>query len=543
MADGAVAAAGGAPTPAAAADPQPAGVYCSTAGVFFHDKESLAEHYRSDFHRYNLKRKVAGLPPVTKEWFEARRAQLLQQQQQQTTQQPQAPSLAAASSAAAADAQLMLGGAAAAAGPGGLDDRVWYDPLTRRRFYSENTYVAHTRSRKYQELVRRSGEEAPAPVVSRRPRGVGENGEAAGISGEAEQGGKPRHHRAPRGEAAAAGGFVVKPAAGTSAARLAAAEAAAAKAAAGGGGRRADGEEDEEDDGSEEWETTSMEDDEMAAGNSQEDDDEEEEAARWAEADNWDPRRSLFDGRVAPSLEDNLEHMWRHYGFSIPDAEACCDPEGLLRYLGAKLAVGRVPLYARGDDASARRFRSLHAVQRHMVDSGRCHLIYDGNEEEYEEFYDYSRVQEEEEGEEEEGEEGEGMDVEAAPGGGALVAASGRGRAKAAPAPAVAAPGEGVVVPSGGGKPLVLGTRALARYYRQRTRPDPASRDSVAAALVVARYRALGVETLARQARREAAARARGGAGAASASRDLRKRLAVSMRANINNDLPKNVPY
>jgi hypothetical protein len=36
------------------------------SGTYFSDKESLAEHYRSDFHRYNLKRKVAGLPPVTK---------------------------------------------------------------------------------------------------------------------------------------------------------------------------------------------------------------------------------------------------------------------------------------------------------------------------------------------------------------------------------------------------------------------------------------------------------------------------------------------
>lgn len=52
------------------------GFYCSTSGTYFNDKESLAAHYKSDFHRYNLKRKVAGLPPVTKEWFEARKAHL-----------------------------------------------------------------------------------------------------------------------------------------------------------------------------------------------------------------------------------------------------------------------------------------------------------------------------------------------------------------------------------------------------------------------------------------------------------------------------------
>lgn len=112
------------------------GLYCSTAGAYFESKDELAEHYRSDFHRrastathalhgcasrvsvrspaalrrcgtpagdvccarcssgsqhvanfappptqppsrYNLKRKIAGLPPVTREWYEARRAQLL----------------------------------------------------------------------------------------------------------------------------------------------------------------------------------------------------------------------------------------------------------------------------------------------------------------------------------------------------------------------------------------------------------------------------------------------------------------------------------
>jgi pre-60S factor REI1 len=52
------------------------GFYSSTSGTYFPDKQSLAEHYASDLHRYNLKRKVAGLPPVTKDWFDARKEQL-----------------------------------------------------------------------------------------------------------------------------------------------------------------------------------------------------------------------------------------------------------------------------------------------------------------------------------------------------------------------------------------------------------------------------------------------------------------------------------
>lgn len=52
------------------------GLYCSTSNMTFESEEALREHYKSDWHRYNLKRKVAGLAPVTQEWFETRRAAL-----------------------------------------------------------------------------------------------------------------------------------------------------------------------------------------------------------------------------------------------------------------------------------------------------------------------------------------------------------------------------------------------------------------------------------------------------------------------------------
>ena len=47
------------------------GLTCHTApGVTFTTMDELKEHYRSDWHRYNLKRKVAGLPVVGRELFE-----------------------------------------------------------------------------------------------------------------------------------------------------------------------------------------------------------------------------------------------------------------------------------------------------------------------------------------------------------------------------------------------------------------------------------------------------------------------------------------
>lgn len=61
---------------------------------------------------------------------------------------------------------------------------------------------------------------------------------------------------------------------------------------------------------------------------------------------------------------------------------------------GAKIQYGRVPLYSRGDDANAKQFSSLHGVQRHMIDSCRCKMCYEDNEEEYAEFYDYGDEEE-----------------------------------------------------------------------------------------------------------------------------------------------------
>ena len=113
-------------------DVQPQGFYSTTSGTYFSDKDSLTEHYKSDFHKYNLKRKVAGLPPVTKEWFDSRKEQL---------------------------------STSATVGP---VQKFWYDPLTKKKFSSENTYVAHVNSKKYKDLVKKTGEEAPAPIVTMR---------------------------------------------------------------------------------------------------------------------------------------------------------------------------------------------------------------------------------------------------------------------------------------------------------------------------------------------------------------------------------------
>mmetsp|Transcript_14553 Transcript_14553/g.31692 ORF Transcript_14553/g.31692 Transcript_14553/m.31692 type:complete len:491 (+) Transcript_14553:70-1542(+) len=434
----------------ASAERAQTGFYCSTSGTVFTDKESYLEHMRSDFHRYNLKRKVAGLPPVTKEWFEARKAQL---------------SVTAGS-----------------AGSEGIQ-KLWVDPLTKKKFMSENTYQAHVRSKKYQELVRKSGAPAPAPVIIMRKPGQ-EDQEQISSQGTA----------APAPARGSTGFKVVQPSGGLP---LKKDENNVPIA------QRAD---DGEDDDSG-WETASDEEEDSlaplptttssttstataqqkstasfrstaasrntagaAAGTVAEvaeDDDEEDE--EWEE---WDLCRSLFDNHMSKDFDGNLEYMFKNFGFYFPDADYLKDPEGLMRYLGSKIQYGRVPLYTRGDDANAKQFRSLHAVQRHMVDTNQCKMCYEDNEEEYAQFYDY--------GPEEEG--------EGATGSGALVAAGDLPEALVVGGYELMIPGTG----SSGGK--VLGSREFAVYYRQQHKPAE-ERQSVVINTMLAKYRALGITT------------------------------------------------
>lgn len=45
-------------------------VTCMTCRLTFSSIDEQREHYKSDLHKFNLKRKVAELPPVTAQQFE-----------------------------------------------------------------------------------------------------------------------------------------------------------------------------------------------------------------------------------------------------------------------------------------------------------------------------------------------------------------------------------------------------------------------------------------------------------------------------------------
>lgn len=79
--------------------------------------------------------------------------------------------------------------------------------------------------------------------------------------------------------------------------------------------------------------------------------------------------------------------MLKTHGLFIPDIEYVSDLGGLVTYLGEKIAIGNICLYCNG---KGKGFHSLEAVQGHMRDMCHCKLLYEGNEEEYTEFYDFS---------------------------------------------------------------------------------------------------------------------------------------------------------
>jgi hypothetical protein len=304
---------------------------------------------------------VAGLPPVTREWFDERRAQL-------------------ASTGAVGQAAVT---------------RAWVDPLTKKKFASENTWAAYTRSKKYQDLVKQSGQAAPEPVITevhakaKDAAPAQKTGERVGpvwrmqpppdtcacrmqgacraprAAGATQQLGTPMRPHAAQLNDHAPSCHVLRAAACCRpphpmgaprtcvAARHAPAPAHLLKLALspggdlthhlprrlppaavfshhfGKGGIPEEEEEEEEGDDGEGWETASDEDvvEALDAGQQRDpaptqgsDDEEEEDVERnaWEE---WDVCRSLFDNHVSKDMEANLTYMYKNFGFYYPDAE------------------------------------------------------------------------------------------------------------------------------------------------------------------------------------------------------------------------------
>ena len=61
-------------------NPHSSDLRCPTCAQNFPSTEAHKEHYRSEFHRYNLKRKMVKLSPITEEQFKEKRVETQQQE-------------------------------------------------------------------------------------------------------------------------------------------------------------------------------------------------------------------------------------------------------------------------------------------------------------------------------------------------------------------------------------------------------------------------------------------------------------------------------
>jgi len=168
----------------------------------------------------------------------------------------------------------------------------------------------------------------------------------------------------------------------------------------------------------------------------------------------------LFCSEKSVDLKSNLDHMTQTHGFFIPDIEYLKDLEGLIKYLGEKIAVGNLCLQCNG---RGKAFHSTDGVQAHMREKSHCRI--DDSEEEYDEFYDFSSDWQE------------------------IPAEEGHDPNDATRTPAVRISDTGMELVFKDGRSV--GHRSLHQFYRQRYKPAE-SRDSVLINSLMQQYRALG---------------------------------------------------
>lgn len=149
----------------------------------------------------------------------------------------------------------------------------------------------------------------------------------------------------------------------------------------------------------------------------------------------------IFDDTVHSSTEDCLRYMEVTYGFFIPDREYMMDLSGFIEYLNEKVKVGGVCLYCQ------KQLFPGWPCQNHMKSKSHCKIAYEEgiDEEEYEQFYDFSASYENGEGDEndDEGEDLVDETLEIAKNG-ELILTDGR----------------------------IVGHRSYRKYYKQKYRSD-----------------------------------------------------------------------
>lgn len=92
------------------------------------------------------------------------------------------------------------------------------------------------------------------------------------------------------------------------------------------------------------------------------------------------PLQCLFCNNDLPTMDDNVEHMYKVHGMFIPNKEDLEDAEGLLLYLFNIISEFHECLYCGKTKETA------EGIQSHMIDKGHCNFAFD---EELDQFYDF----------------------------------------------------------------------------------------------------------------------------------------------------------
>uniref|UniRef100_UPI003B82F1A6 cytoplasmic 60S subunit biogenesis factor ZNF622 n=1 Tax=Salminus brasiliensis TaxID=930266 RepID=UPI003B82F1A6 len=326
---------------------------CISCRVQFADGEVQRAHYKTDWHRYNLKRKVADMPPVTAENFQER---VLAQRAAAEQQDQTGPGFTACSTC-------------------------------NKKFSSGNAYNNHLQSHKHLQAERKALAAAQEKVQRLNEKNLEKGAELdKDAQNEALQKAlREQQRHTPSKATPSDGRDRQRPA---KAPRLQWFEKQAKKIA------EEEGEEEEEED--EDWEDVDGEDaDDFDDGEEEEEEEEmeaedEEEACKAASAaapGTIPVTDCLFCPHHSRSLSKNMAHMTKTHSFFIPDIEYLVDLRGLLAYLGEKVGFGKVCLWC---NEKGKSFYSTEAVQAHMTDKSHCKLYTDGDAAlEFADFYDF----------------------------------------------------------------------------------------------------------------------------------------------------------
>ncbi|KAL3081734.1 hypothetical protein niasHS_011819 [Heterodera schachtii] len=321
---------------------------CLACKLVFSSGQLQRDHYRSEWHLYNMKRQIANLPPVTECDF-LEKLQYFLQHQQKNASDADHRRLSSLSVSAAASSLPLADSAVASSLPLLSSSNLSSSSLVctvcrNKRFRSRNAFDNHLQSRRHKEeeqllQQQKTAETIEANECQTEGRENGDMGEklpkivAQNIDGEDE---------------------AVLP-----------------------------------------IESDDNDDDEEA--------EQKEDNGGAKKEDGIPPNECLFCELKSDAWEANLAHMSKQHGFLVPDSPFCTDVPGLLTYLGFKVGVGLTCVRCQ-----CARFRSLDALRKHMRDSNHCNFRIDSQHEqgdvllEFMDFYDYGI---EEQHEADEGEE------------------------------------------------------------------------------------------------------------------------------------------